>query len=66
MRLSDGGGAANQSIGWSGPYPARPPYPLAQPRTFTHEFAALSQAIANDIGQPIECSHVDPASGDVL
>ena len=34
--------------------------------TFTNEFASLSQAIGDDIGQPIECAHVDRATGDVL
>ena len=40
--------------------------PPGQARTFRNEFAALSRAIGNAIGQPIECAHVDPASGDVL
>jgi len=34
--------------------------------TFADEFASLSQAIGDTIGQPLECGHADPATGDVL
>ncbi len=37
-----------------------------QPVTFADEFASLSQAIGDNIGQPLECAHADPATGDVL
>jgi hypothetical protein len=48
--LSDSGHAANQSIAWWGPYLPR----------------SLSRAIGDNIGQPLDSAHVDPATGDVL
>jgi hypothetical protein len=50
-----------------GAMPAAAPRCSSAPRaTFTNEFATLSRAIGNDVGQPTECAHVDPATGDVL
>lgn len=37
-----------------------------QSTAFSHEFAALSQAVGDRMGQPLECTHLDPSSGDVL
>jgi len=37
-----------------------------QHATFADEFASLSRAIGDNIGQPLECAHADPATGDVL
>jgi hypothetical protein len=45
---------------------AAPLCATTQRATFAPEFASLSQAIGNAIGQPLECAHVDPATGDVL
>jgi hypothetical protein len=33
---------------------------------FADEFASLSRAIGDIIGQPLECARADPATGDVL
>jgi hypothetical protein len=34
--------------------------------TFADEFASLSQATGDVMGQPLGCAHADPATGDVL
>ena len=67
MSLSGSGPPTNHSIAWSGRYPQQPrdARPHSVPR-FADEFASLSQAIGDTIGQPLECGHADPATGDVL
>jgi hypothetical protein len=37
-----------------------------QPATFADEFASLSEAIGDKIRQPLECAHLDPATGNLV
>jgi hypothetical protein len=34
--------------------------------SFNEEFSALAQAIGGTMGEPMECAHDDPATGDTL